>query len=230
MSLIGCKKTRVRASALVLGLAFLLPVQMAAQESGQITGTVMDASSGRPLAEAQVAVTGTGAGGLTNASGRLALVGVPAGSVEVVVTLIGYTRSSQTVEVSAGGTATVDFQLNQTAISLQEIVVTGVGRATERRALGTTVDVIGAGEIDQAPVRSVAELLQGRVAGATVNATSSQPGTGSLINFRGVSSVVGSQTPVIYIDGVRVDNDQSTAAGTGGEQSSALADLMASDI
>ena len=38
------------------------------------------------------------------------------------------------------------------------------------------------------------------------------------------------QTPVIYIDGVRVDNDQSTAAGTGGEQSSALADLLTTDI
>ncbi len=77
---------------------------------------------------------------------------------------------------------------------------------------------------------TVDQLLQGRVAGASINAQSSQPGTASLINFRGVSSVFGAQTPVVYVDGVRVDNDISTAAGTGGEQSSALADLLTSDI
>ena len=201
----------------------------AAQEVGSVVGTVVDEASGRRLADAQVLVTGTGIGGLTNAAGFFRLGAVPVGSAEISVSLIGYQRTTQTVTVAPAGVS-VEFRMSQTAISLGEIVVTGVGQATERRALGTTVDVISAAEIDQAPVQNVAQLLQGRVAGATVNATSSQPGTGSLINFRGVSSVVGAQTPVIYIDGVRVDNDQSTAAGTGGEQSSALADLMASDI
>ena len=98
-----------------------------------------------------------------------------------------------------------------------------MGAETTRRALGTTVEVISEEDIAQATAQSVDQLLQGRVPGATVSATSAQPGTGSLINFRGVSSVFGAQTPVIYVDGVRVDNDQSTAAGTGGEQSSALA-------
>lgn len=216
---------------LVVGAALATsPLLGSAQTTGTIAGQVVDASSNRPLASVQVSVPGTGVGSVTNASGRFVLLRVPVGDVDVRVDLLGYETQVQSVTVTAGGSAAVSFQMSQTAISLDELVVTGVGQATQRRALGTTVDVISAEEISLTPVQNVAQLLQGRVAGATVNATSSQPGTGSLINFRGVSSVSGSQTPVIYIDGVRVDSDQSTAAGTGGEQSSALADLMVGDI
>ena len=188
----------------------LTPSLVSAQATGTVAGQVTDASSNRPLAEVQVSIPGTGVGGLTNATGRFVLLNVPAGQHTVRVDLIGYESHEESITVSAGQSASLQVQLSQTAISLDELVVTGVGQATERRALGTTVEVIAAAEIEQAPVQNVAQLLQGRVAGATVNATSSQPGTGSLINFRGVSSVYGSQTPVIYIDGVRVDSDQAT--------------------
>ncbi len=211
-------------------IALGAPVGSAAAQTGAIAGQVTDASSGRPLSNAQVTVPGTGAGQIANASGRFVLLDVPTGEQTVQVTLIGYDVAEQAVTVTAGQTLSLDFALSSTAISLNEIVVTGVGAETTRRALGTSVEVLTASDIELAPVQSVDQLLQGRVAGATVNATSAQPGTGSLINFRGVSSVFGAQTPVIYLDGVRVDNDQSTAAGTGGEQSSALSDLLVSDI
>lgn len=201
-----------------------------AQGTGTITGRITDAMSGRALAEVQVSVPAAGLGALTNDAGRFIIVNVPGGPVQVRAELIGYATLVQTGTVRAGQTLVIDIQLETTAISLDEIVVTGQGKATERRKLGTVVDVINSQAIALAPVTTVDQLLQGRVAGASVNATSSQPGTGSLINFRGTSSVVGAQTPVIYIDGVRVDNDQSTAAGTGGEQSSALADILTTDI
>ncbi len=199
-------------------------------QTGAISGAVTDAASGRPLSNAQVTVAGTGVGQIANAAGRYVLLNVPAGEQTIQVTLIGYNVMERTVTVAAGQTLSLDFEMSSTAISLNEIVVTGVGAETTRRALGTSVEVLTTDDIELAPVQSVDQLLQGRVAGATVNATSAQPGTGSLINFRGVSSVFGAQTPVIYVDGVRVDNDQSTAAGTGGEQSSALSDLLVSDI
>ena len=216
---------------LVAGVtALLVAAPATAQSTGTVTGAVVDATSGRTLTDVQVTIPGSGFGMLTNDRGRYILVNVPAGEVTVRVELIGYSTGELTGTVTAGQALALDFQLAQTAISLDEIIVTGVGQATARRRLGTVVDVINAQTIAQAPVSTVAQLLQGRVAGASVNATSSQPGTGSLINFRGTSSVFGAQTPIIYIDGVRVDNDVSTAAGTGGEQSSALADLMTTDI
>ncbi len=226
--------TRFRSTFLaVLGLLVALgiaPPESAAQTSGTIVGQIVDAQSGRPLIDAQVSIPGTGRGVLSNSAGRFTILNVPAGQAGVRVDLIGFASQTQTVTVSGGQTATVTFRLAQDAISLEELVVTGVGKETERRKLSTSVDVLSADEISQIPVTSVDQLLQGRVAGATVNAQSAQAGTASLINFRGTSSVFGSQTPVIYVDGVRVDNSQSTAAGTGGEQSSALADLLTSDI
>ncbi len=217
--------------------AFVMPVVLAVwapapaqSQTGVITGQVLDASSGRPLSDAHVTVMGTGIVKLTNVAGRFTLFNVPVGEHVVRATFIGYGEAEQIVTVGAGETHDIDFEMFLTAIALDVIVVTGVGAETARRALGTSVEVLTTEEIAQAPVQSVDQLLMGRVAGATVNATSAQPGTGSLINFRGISSVFGAQTPVIYVDGVRVDNEQATAAGTGGEQSSALADLLTSDI
>ena len=221
---------RSKLQLIAVALALALSAVPAAGQTGSITGRVVDAESGRPLLDAQVSVTGSGLGALSNANGMYVIRDVPVGPATVRVDLLGYASTEQAVTVSAGQTATQNFQLAQDAIALDELVVTGVGRETERRRLSTSVDVISADEIAQIPVTSVDQLLQGRVAGATVNAQSAQAGTASLINFRGVSSVFGSQTPVIYVDGVRVDNSQSTAAGTGGEQSSAIADLLTSDI
>ncbi|MEX2528145.1 MAG: TonB-dependent receptor [Gemmatimonadota bacterium] len=219
--------------AVLTGAALLLlgtVQQVEAQATGTVQGQVIDAASLRPLTDAQISIPGTGRGMLTSSQGRFLLLNVPVGQTTVRVQLIGYETAEEAVTVSSGGTSTVDFQLSTTALAMDELVVTGVGQATQRRQLSTSVNVINAQAIAEAPVATLDQLLQGRVAGATVNAVSSQPGTGSLINFRGVSSVFGAQTPVIYIDGVRVDNSQATAAGTGGEQSSALAELLTSDI
>jgi outer membrane receptor protein involved in Fe transport len=199
-------------------------------QTGVIQGQVVDAASRRPLSDAQILVAGTGIGQLTNSSGHYVLLNVPAGEHVVRVALIGYEETDLSVSLAAGQTATADIEMSSTAISLNEIVVTGVGAETTRRALGTSVEVLTAEDFEFAPVQSLDQLLQGRVSGATVSATSAQPGTGALISFRGASSVFGAQTPVIYVDGVRVDNDHATAAGTGGEQSSALSDLLSSDI
>jgi outer membrane receptor protein involved in Fe transport len=218
-------------SLALLGLlgAFVAPAAAQGQ-TGTVAGQVVDAQSGRPLVDAQVSIPGTGIGSLTNATGRFILLNVPVGQQTLRVDLIGFSSAEETVTVAVDQTSNLTFRLDQDAIALEELVVTGVGVETERRKLSTSVDVLSSDEIAQAPVTSVDQLLQGRVAGATVNAQSAQAGTAALINFRGVSSVFGAQTPVIYVDGVRVDNDQSTAAGTGGEQSSALADLLTSDI
>ena len=220
------------------GAAFLVTFPMlaggatvpAAAQVGTVRGSVLDGNSGRPLAGAQVRIVGTAISRSSSLAGRFELPGVPAGERLLRVTLIGYGEVDRTVEVVAEQTISLEIAMTRTAISLDVIVVTGVGAETARRALGTSVEVLTAEDFELAPVQSIDQVLQGRVAGATVNATSAQPGTGSLINFRGTSSVFGAQTPVIYIDGVRVDNDQSTAAGTGGEQSSALADLLTTDI
>ena len=77
------------------------PVDLAAQQGGNIVGTVRDAETGRPLESAQVFIEGTGVGALTNAAGRFLLVNVPFGDVSVRAELVGYRTSSQAATSSS---------------------------------------------------------------------------------------------------------------------------------
>ena len=134
---------RVLRPCLAVGAtALLVAAPLMAQSTGSVTGAVVDASSGRILTDVQVSIPGSGFGMLTNDRGRYILVNVPTGPVTVRVELIGYGTVERTGTVTAGQAFVLDFQLAQTAISLDEIIVTGVGQATARRRLGTTVGVI----------------------------------------------------------------------------------------
>jgi TonB-linked SusC/RagA family outer membrane protein len=222
-------KLTIRICALALCFV-LVPGTAAAQASGTISGTVRNARTNQPLPGVQIILEGTARGTLTGPSGSYTLPDVAPGSYTVQARSLGFQASTAEVTVGAGAAARADFALRESAVELEEIVVTGQGTGTELRKLSTNVDVLGSREIDEAPVTDVGQLLQGRVPGATVQAVSAQPGQAPLVRFRGVSSVFGSQTPVIYIDGVRVDNSMGSGFDTGGEATSALAQILASDI
>ena len=134
---------------LVLALALMLgwaPTSAAAQTTGTLVGTVRDAASRRPLEAVQVYIDGTGIGALTNAAGRFLLLNVPAGEHTLLAEMVGYRSGALTVTVSSGESAVADFGLDQTAIALDQIVVTGAGIATERRQLGNTIAPVGASQ------------------------------------------------------------------------------------
>ena len=111
-----------------------LALPLSAQQSGTVTGTVTSDGSGLGSAQVILSQTQTGAqyGGLTNDSGRFNVIGVPAGSYNVSVQLIGYTAESRQLRVEAGGTHMADFTMTSTALALGGIEVFAE-RAEERR-------------------------------------------------------------------------------------------------
>ncbi|MEZ4417935.1 MAG: carboxypeptidase-like regulatory domain-containing protein [Gemmatimonadota bacterium] len=114
-----------------------------------VEGRVTDAASGRPLRGAQVYLRGTTWGSLTNADGRyLIMLDEAPDSIEhgmtLNVDLIGYDQESRSLALGDAGTSVGDFQLRQTAIALDEIVVTGSAQKLERRALGNAVAIASA--------------------------------------------------------------------------------------
>ena len=193
---------------LTIALAFVAfgAVGVAAQNTGTVTGLVRDAVTLAPLAGAQVAVEGTGIGGLVNNVGRFLLLNVPAGTQTINVTLIGYSAGSETVSVTAGGTSTVDFSLREQALSLEGVVVTGTAGQARRREVGNVVESIGSADIEIAAITSASDVLQGRAAGMQVSSTDGQVGSGTEIRIRGNASLTQSNRPLIYIDGVRMEN------------------------
>src|SRR5690606_38894584 len=110
---------------LVLGAGVISQPATADAQQSTITGTVTDAQTGEPLAAAPVMVAGSGAGTLTDASGRYSIQASPNGSLNV--SRLGYT----TVQIPIEGRSTVNVELSVSATQLEELVVTGYG--TQRR-------------------------------------------------------------------------------------------------
>ncbi len=193
------------ASAAALWVAGM-PAPAAAQATGTLTGTVVDATSGRSLESAQVYISALNQGALTNAQGRFIMLNqVPAGTHEVSVELIGYTSVTQEVTVTAGQTTTVEFRMESTALKLQELVVTGVAGSTPRVKLPFTVEKVDFEDMP-VPTPSADGLIAGKVPGAKVVKGSGQPGSDGSIMLRGPTTITGSQNPLIIVDGVITDN------------------------
>lgn len=219
-----------RTLTVALALAAFSAVGVTAQNSGTVTGLVRDAVNLSPLAGAQVSIEGTGIGGLVNNVGRFLLLNVPAGTHTVNVTMIGYSAGSQTVTVTAGGTATSDFSLREQALSLEGVVVTGTAGQARRREVGNAIESVGSRDIEVAAITDVGDVLQGRAAGVQIADTDGQVGAGSEIRIRGNSSVTQGNRPLIYIDGVRMETSQLTNSDEAAATPMALDAINPADI
>jgi TonB-linked SusC/RagA family outer membrane protein len=193
------------AIALLLGAA---PTAARAQ-GGAISGSVAVEGSLRPLAGVQITVEGQpGRGTVSDGAGRFHLAGVPGSSVTLNARLIGFRPVSRTVQV---GATDVRFLLAERVVELNQVVVTGTAGGEQKRALGTSVAQVNAADVlAKTPVPSVDALLNGRAAGVAILPGTGMVGAGARVRIRGIGSFSLSADPLIYVDGVRVDNQTST--------------------
>lgn len=181
----------------------LIPMSASAQSGGTIRGTVQDAATSRPIASAQIQVVGTSLGTVADAQGNFQ-VSVPAGTHTLRASAPGFAAMETSVTVAAGQTATTTLRLMTSAISLDELVVTGVSGATARAKVPFAIAKVDAAEI-QVATSSAANALTGKVAGAQVVSGSGRPGAAPSILLRGPTSIVASgrsQEPLYIVDGV----------------------------
>lgn len=108
---------------------------------------------------------------------------------------------------------------------LSEIVVTGQGADVQKKRLANNVTVIKASELEKIPAQRVDQLLATKLPNAQINLTGGQAGSTSLIRSRGVNSAFLSSTPIIYIDGVRLDNNNTRAALGGSAQGASMSSI-----
>ena len=111
---------------LVMGLA----ASTSAQVVGTITGSVLDAGSGEPLASIQLSIPASGLGSLSGVDGRYQISNVPSGTYTLRAERIGYGTVNATITVTSGATVVQDFVMSVQALTLDEIVVTGVPGGT----------------------------------------------------------------------------------------------------
>ncbi|MBI4540890.1 MAG: SusC/RagA family TonB-linked outer membrane protein [Gemmatimonadetes bacterium] len=194
-----------------------------------VAGIVVDDRSGQAVAGAQVVVAGAEQGTITDSRGRFRIQGVRGTEVMLQVVMIGYRTLEQAVRV---GDASVRLAITEAAIELNEIVVTGTAGAVQKRAIGNTVARIDATRtMEVAPVITVSDLVNARTPGVLVRPASGTAGAGSRLKIRGTGSLTLDTQPLIYVDGVRLDNAIATGPATqGGQITSRLNDINPDDI
>jgi TonB-linked SusC/RagA family outer membrane protein len=199
--------------SLLLVCSFLLPAW--AQER-TITGKVTAAEDGTPLPGVSVVLKGVAKGTNTDANGAYSL-SVPAKGGMLVFSFVG--TASQEIEI--GSRSVIDVKLANDAKQLGEVVVTAQGVVREKRALGYAVTSLEKKMIEDRPQADVGRILQGKIPGVNVTATSGVSGTGTNITIRGYSSITGSVQPLFVVDGVPFNSNTNTRGGfTSGGQSS----------
>jgi TonB-dependent SusC/RagA subfamily outer membrane receptor len=214
---------RLVAIAVPVLLALAATAPLSAQD--RVAGEVLDASSLEPISGVQVTVQGTRIGALTDEAGRFELTGLAGQEVTLRVRYLGYRPVTRTVAV---GTTDVSIQLSVEAISLDEIVVTGTAGEQRSRAIGNTVGRVSAEEVNEvARPENVQGLIGSRVSGVRIRDATGEVGTGGSTVIRGVGSLSLSTEPLIYVDGVRINNE---ATGTGAAFSGAFGDSGPSRI
>lgn len=174
--------------ASLAAIALLWAAPLVAQQ-GQITGRITNAATGQPISSAQVFLPELSIGALSASNGRYLLLGVNAGTHTVRVERLGFAESTMEVTVAVDQTAEANFELQEVALNLDEIVVTGTGAPTQRRRLGQTITSVTADELNIAPITSLSDALVGRLAGARGLISGGQTGAGSAITLRGTSSI-----------------------------------------
>src|SRR5213592_2204529 len=149
----GAAPAQVFCLAVALGL--LTPFQLRGQ-AGAVGGVVVTRGSGAPVSDAQVRVVGTTLLTLTDAGGRFRFSDVPGTTVVLAIRRIQFRAAQDTVNV---GDLNVRIALEEKALELEGLVVTGTSAATAQREIGNAVSRIDAATVTQtAPINSFQEI------------------------------------------------------------------------
>jgi TonB-linked SusC/RagA family outer membrane protein len=200
------------AAMLVAPTAHASVTASAQQTATAVVGRVTDVRTQQGIAGVSVVVSGTRLGAVTGDDGRFRIPSVPAGSQTLDVRRIGYASLRRAITVASEGVTTANVALLTAATSLDEVVVTGTAGGEQRRSIGNAVTTIDATDaMSKSASQSVSSLIGARAPGVIIAPSTGRIGAGPSIQIRGRSSIGLDNSPLLYVDGVRVNN--AVAAG-----------------
>ena len=211
------------------GMSILVTKKAKASEKPvQVRGKVLD-QQGLPIVGASVIVQGTTVGVSTDAQGRFELVvPAPVASRVLEISYLGY----ETAHVAVGSRTRFDVTLREAASEIEQVVVTALGIKRQEKALSYNVQQVAPSDITMVKDANFMNSLTGKVAGVTINTSSSGVGGASKVVMRGTKSILQSSNALYVIDGIPMNN----VGGGGGTEfdsrgaTEAIADLNPEDI
>ena len=213
-------KLRVLLTIAVIGLFS----STAFAQLASVRGTVSDAATQELLPTANVYLVEAKLGATTDFSGNYEIKNVPAGQYTLTVSFVGYKKFTRQVTVGSSDVVQ-DIGLDADLVGLEELVVTGYGSQIKEKQTGNVASVSG-DAIQNVPVPSFEQAMQGQLAGVQITAGNGKVGQGLQIRIRGASSISASNEPLYVIDGVPVITDSDAITST----NNPLADINFNDI
>lgn len=181
----------------VLILSLAIPFNLFAQKA-VINGVVSD-SKNESIIGANVLIKGTTTGTITDFDGKFSIE-ASKGDI-LVISYIGMNPK----EVKIGSERNLKIVLEEDTKTLDEVVVIGFG-TVKKRDVTTAITTVSTKDLDQRPIVSADQALQGKAAGVSVIKPNGLPGEGMVIRVRGTTSMNSSNDPLYVVDGVTLDN------------------------
>ncbi|MCP9768394.1 TonB-dependent receptor [Lacihabitans sp. LS3-19] len=187
---------------LLCWLAFSIPYSQAENRTLEkiVKGTVKDQTTSEALIGSTVTLKGSTKGVITDVNGNYSIP-VPDDNAVLVFAFIGYDPQ----EIVVGSRTEINVSLASNTELLNEIVVIGYGNTRSKDVTGS-VKSIKSESFNKGIINSPEQLLQGKVAGVNVTASSGEPGAALNISVRGPGGVRTGSTPLFVIDGFALDN------------------------
>ena len=206
-------KKRIFISYCLIGLFFFLgencyaskrpvfreTVRKASADNSTVRGRVVDVS-GEPLIGATIREKGGTRGTVTDIEGNF-ILSVPDSAV-LQVSFVGY----ESIEVSVGGRKTLEIQLRENTVMLDNVIITALGLEKKEVSLAYSIQKVKGEELTRMKEVNMITALAGKAAGVQINKNSSGIGGSAKVSLRGIRSASGDNQPLYVIDGVPMLN------------------------
>lgn len=205
-----------------------LTLLITAARGQSIKGKIVDAKN-EALVGATVFVEGTQKGAQTDLDGNYQIKDVSPGKYKLRFQFVGLKTEYKDVELADKQELVLNITLKDDPKKLDEAVVVGYG-TQKRREVTASVAKIGNKELNDLPVQSFEQAMQGKLAGVSVTQGSGLAGSPSIIRIRGISSISAGGDPLYVIDGIPISQDYSSYGNDGGTNFNPLATINPNDI
>ncbi len=193
------------------------------QNERKITGNVKDID-GQSIPGASVFVQGTTIGTITDFDGNFTIT-VPTSTKTLSVSFVGMKQA----DVSVGGISNVSVVLEPDAIGIEEVVAVGYG-SQSRKKISAAIASVSADDIKGMAATGIDQAIQGKAAGVLVTNNTGEPGGGVTIRVRGTTSIGSGNDPLYVIDGIPLENTQTSNRNVGENRVNGMSQINPADI
>ena len=191
-----------------------------------ISGKVLEKNTGTPLPGVTFSVKGTTVGTVSNAQGMFTLSNLKEDAI-LLISSIGY----KTQEMVVGNQTSFNISLEANPAQLDEVVVTALNIQRGKSSLGYSVSQVNADQVNVAREHSVLNSLTGKVSGLQISQSNTGVDGSSRILLRGVTTINGSNRPLVVLDGIPMSGGGGGAGSGGGvDRGDELSDINPNDV